>query len=170
MRKKPIIFALIFIILSAVATLVSPMLISHIIDKYIQTKQFKGVIIFSSILLLVYIVGLVSNYFQTTIMGGVGRRILFNLRNNIFNKLQELPIAFFNQNKAGDLISRINNDTDKLNQFFCTGVYTIYKWILCNFRNGNIYNICKSKAWFYSVITSIICSAYNKIFIWLGKR
>ena len=140
-EKKPIIFALIFIILSAVATLVSPMLISHIIDKYIQTKQFKGVIIFSSILLLVYIVGLVSNYFQTTIMGGVGRRILFNLRNNIFNKLQELPIAFFNQNKAGDLISRINNDTDKLNQFFAqaftqfisgffvilgTGIFIIY--------------------------------------------
>ncbi len=51
-------------------------------------------------------------------MGGVGRRILFNLRNAIFNKLQELPVAFFNQNRSGDLISRINNDTDKLNQFF----------------------------------------------------
>jgi ATP-binding cassette subfamily B protein len=51
-------------------------------------------------------------------MGGLGRRVLFRLRNAIFNKLQELPVAFFNQNKAGDLISRINNDTDKLNQFF----------------------------------------------------
>ena len=51
-------------------------------------------------------------------MGGVGRRVLFNLRNAIFNKLQSLPVAFFNQNKAGDLISRINNDTDQLNQFF----------------------------------------------------
>jgi ATP-binding cassette subfamily B protein len=51
-------------------------------------------------------------------MGGVGRRILFNLRNALFTKLQELPVAFFNQNRAGDLISRINNDTDKLNQFF----------------------------------------------------
>jgi ATP-binding cassette subfamily B protein len=36
----------------------------------------------------------------------------------VFNKLQELPVDFFNQNKAGDLISRINNDTDKVNQFF----------------------------------------------------
>ena len=40
------------------------------------------------------------------------------LRNALFTKLQELPLDFFNQNKAGDLISRINNDTDKLNQFF----------------------------------------------------
>ncbi|MEP6613391.1 MAG: ABC transporter ATP-binding protein, partial [Mucilaginibacter sp.] len=52
------------------------------------------------------------------LMGGVGQRMLFTLRNAIFNKLQLLPVGFFNQNKAGDLISRVNNDTDKLNQFF----------------------------------------------------
>src|SRR5882672_669768 len=51
-------------------------------------------------------------------MGGVGQRMLFKLRNSIFYKLQELPVAFFNQNRAGDLISRVNNDTDKINQFF----------------------------------------------------
>jgi ABC-type multidrug transport system fused ATPase/permease subunit len=55
---------------------------------------------------------------QTKLMGGVGQRMLFTLRNAIFNKLQLLPVDFFNQNKAGDLISRVNNDTDKLNQFF----------------------------------------------------
>src|SRR4029077_2275463 len=65
-----------------------------------------------------YVAGLFSSYIQTIRMGGVGRRVLFNLRNALFNKLQELPVAFFNQNKAGDLISRINNDTDQLNQFF----------------------------------------------------
>ena len=51
-------------------------------------------------------------------MGGVGQRMLFTLRNAIFNKIQLLPVGFFNQNKTGDLISRINNDTDKLNTFF----------------------------------------------------
>src|SRR5258708_29409960 len=51
-------------------------------------------------------------------MSGFGQRLLFSLRNAIFNKLQELPVAFFSQNKAGYLISRVNNDTDKINQFF----------------------------------------------------
>ena len=60
----------------------------------------------------------VTTYVQTQTMGSVGRRVLFALRNTLFTKLQELPLDFFNQNKAGDLISRINNDTDKLNQFF----------------------------------------------------
>jgi ATP-binding cassette, subfamily B, bacterial len=48
--------------------------------------------------------------------------VLFALRNALFIKLQALPLDFFNQNKAGDLISRINNDTDKLNQFFAQGL------------------------------------------------
>jgi ATP-binding cassette subfamily B protein len=117
-EKHAVIIAIIAIILTSAATLVVPIIISHIIDTYIVKKNFKGVISFSILLSVIFIVGLISNYVQVKTMGGVGRRLLFNLRNKIFNKLQELPVAFFNQNKAGDLISRINNDTDKLNQFF----------------------------------------------------
>jgi len=63
-------------------------------------------------------IAMVTGYLQTKLMGGIGQRMLYTLRNAVFNKLQELPVSFFNQNKAGDLISRVNNDTDKLNQFF----------------------------------------------------
>ena len=106
------------ILISSATALISPLIIGHTVDTYIATRDYGGVFMWSGILLAVYVVGLVSSYTQTRTMGGVGRRILFNLRNAIFNKLQELPVAFFNQNRSGDLISRINNDTDKLNQFF----------------------------------------------------
>ena len=78
----------------------------------------------SLILLGIYAVGLVTSYLQTRLMGGVGQRILFKLREKIFFKLQELPVAFFNANKTGDLISRINNDTDKLNRVFLSDTGT----------------------------------------------
>ena len=71
----------------------------------------------AALAMAVYFIGVVASYFQVRVMGGVGRRVLYNLRNALFAKLQQLPVAFFNQNKAGDLISRLNNDTDKLNQF-----------------------------------------------------
>jgi ATP-binding cassette subfamily B protein len=111
-------FALIAIFVSAAMTLVVPIIIGHIVDVYLQSKNFHGVLMFSILLAGVYLVGLIASYIQVKTMGGVGRRLLFNLRNKIFEKLQELPLAFFNQNKEGDIISRINNDTDKLNQFF----------------------------------------------------
>lgn len=117
-EKKKLILALCAILLNSSLNLLGPLLIGHTIDKYIQTKQYHGVLVFSGILLCMYLVAFVTSYFQTQLMGGVGQRIIFELRNAIFNKIQQLPVAFFNENKAGDLISRVNNDTDKLNTFF----------------------------------------------------
>jgi ATP-binding cassette subfamily B protein len=62
--------------------------------------------------------------------GDRGPRMLFTLRNAVFTKLQELPVDFFNQNRAGDLISRINNDTDKINQFFSQSLMQFLRFIL----------------------------------------
>lgn len=116
-EKKRLWLAMVAIGINSILTLSAPMFIGYAIDHYIVSKEFHGVLVFSGILLLLYLGALVSSYFQTKLMGTVGQRALFNMRNSIFNKLQSLPISFFNQNKAGDLISRINNDTDKLNQF-----------------------------------------------------
>lgn len=117
-EKRNIIIAMIAILVTSGSSLPAPAIIGYTIDTYIKTKDYTGVLKFTGILAIIYTLGLFTSYMQTKRMGGVGRRVLFNLRNAVFAKLQELPVAFFNQNKAGDLISRINNDTDKLNQFF----------------------------------------------------
>jgi ATP-binding cassette subfamily B protein len=117
-ERRNLILAFFAILVNAILSLLGPYLIGHTIDTYVQTKQYHGIILFSGILLVLYITAFISNLLQMRLMGGVGQRMLFSLRNVVFNKLQELPVDFFNQNKAGDLISRINNDTDKVNQFF----------------------------------------------------
>jgi ATP-binding cassette subfamily B protein len=101
-----------------VLTLIAPIIVGITIDRYIQKGNYHGVLMNSGILLIIYVLSLITSYYQTKITGTSGQKILFKLRNAVFNKLQELPLAFFDLNKAGDLISRINNDTDKLNQFF----------------------------------------------------
>jgi ATP-binding cassette subfamily B protein len=117
-EKRTLIIAFFAILTNSTLNLLGPLIIGHTIDKYVQHKDFNGVLHNAAILICMYLVALFTSYKQTTLMGGVGQRMLFTLRNSIFNKLQQLPVAFFNQNKAGDLISRVNNDTDKLNQFF----------------------------------------------------
>jgi ATP-binding cassette subfamily B protein len=106
------------IIVNSGLTLLAPLLIGEAVNKYIETKQLNGLLLSTGLVFLVYFGAFILTYIQTKTMGGVGQRLLFSLRNMVFEKLQSLPIAFFNQNKAGDLISRINNDTDNLNQFF----------------------------------------------------
>lgn len=117
-ERNKLILAGVAIVVNSILTLAVPIFLGQAVDKYIQTGQYRGVIIYSIILLVIFILAFLTSYAQTRWMGEVGQKVLFNLRNNVFNKLQELPIAFFNQNQAGDLISRLNNDTDKLNQFF----------------------------------------------------
>lgn len=117
-ERRNLIIAFVAIITNSLLQLVGPLLIGHAVDAYVTTKQFNGVLKISAILFVMYLLALLSSYLQTKLMGSIGQRTLFTLRNTLFNKLQELPIAFFNQNKAGDLISRLNNDTDKINQFF----------------------------------------------------
>jgi ATP-binding cassette subfamily B protein len=117
-EKRLVISAFVAMLVTNGSSLLGPVIISHTIDAYIQTGNFTGVLTFAAILMGVYLCGLFASYFQTLAMGTVGRTVLFKLRNALFTKLQSLPLVFFNQNKAGDLISRINNDTDKLNMFF----------------------------------------------------
>jgi ATP-binding cassette, subfamily B, bacterial len=104
-------------LVSSGATLVGPVIIGRAVDTYVRLKDSRGLLLASALLLAVYVIGVAASYIQIRTMGGVGRRVLFSLRNELFAKLQDLPLAFFTENKTGDLISRVNNDTDKLNQF-----------------------------------------------------
>jgi ATP-binding cassette subfamily B protein len=121
-EKLPMFVALVGILVSSTLNLMAPRMIGHAIDTYIVVGNLHGLTIVALQLCLVFAGAFIASYVQTTAMGGVGQRLLFKLRNTIFAKLEELPVAFFNQNKAGDLISRINNDTDKLNQFFSQAI------------------------------------------------
>ncbi|HEY9000534.1 MAG TPA: ABC transporter ATP-binding protein [Mucilaginibacter sp.] len=117
-ERKILWLSLVAILVNSGVNLFGPLMIGRAIDKYVMHGNYHGVLVYGAILLGMYICGLIASYLQTKLMGGVGQRMLYTLRNAIFNKLQQLPVAFFNQNKAGDLISRVNNDTDKINTFF----------------------------------------------------
>jgi ATP-binding cassette, subfamily B, bacterial len=121
-ERKTMSVAFVALLANTLTSLVVPIIIAHTINTSIITKDFSGVVRASIWVFALYLVGFVASYFQTRWMGAVGQHILFSLRNQLFSKLQSLPVAFFSQNKAGDLISRINNDTDKLNQFFSQGL------------------------------------------------
>jgi len=117
-ERRNLIIAFAAIFLNAGLTLLGPYVLGYTIDTHVQLKNYHGVLLFSGILLVMYITAFLVNYAQMRLMGGIGQRMLFSLRNSVFNKLQEMPLDFFNQNKSGDLISRINNDTNTANQFF----------------------------------------------------
>ena len=68
------------------------------------------------IALLVYFISALFNYLQSFIMAGVTTRLSFDLRNNIMQKINRLPLSFFHKQSQGDVLSRITNDVDTLEQ------------------------------------------------------
>jgi len=94
-EKNRLILAWITMLLNAALTLVAPLLIGYTIDHDIQQHHMHGVWVKGLILLGMYILAWICNYLQTLLMGVVGQEVLYKLRNQIFHKLQELPLAFF---------------------------------------------------------------------------
>jgi ATP-binding cassette subfamily B protein len=113
-----LIVSLVAILANSALTIWAPIATGHIVDQSILRHDWPAAVRGLLLLLSIFVATLICSFIQTRVMGAVGQRILFRLRAAVFSALQEMPVAFFNQNKAGDLISRINNDTDKLNQFF----------------------------------------------------
>ncbi len=115
--KAKLIIVIGFIFINSAANTISPFLISRAIDKYISVGDINGLLNIIYILAGVAAITVITGYMQGMLIGRISQRTLYRLKEALFAKLQSLPIAFFNQNKAGDLMSRINNDTDKINQF-----------------------------------------------------
>ncbi|MFC0875346.1 ABC transporter ATP-binding protein [Saccharicrinis sp. FJH2] len=170
-EKRTLLIAFIAMFITAALSLTGPMLIGYTIDHYVQTKQFHGVLIFSGILLVMYVIALFSGYLRTKLMGSVGQRMLFTLRNAVFNKLQELPYDFFNQNKAGDLISRINNDTDKVNQFFSQSLMQFLMSVLIMIGSGVFLLSINFRLGMAALSPAIIIWIFTKfVSPWVKKR
>lgn len=112
------IFIFFIILVNSAANVLAPFMLGLTIDQAITRQDYSGLVNMCLLLFLIYAVGLVTNYLQVKLMGTLSQHVLLRLRQGLFEKIQELPMAFFISNKTGDLISRINSDTDKLNQFF----------------------------------------------------
>ncbi len=170
-EKNVLLIAFVAMVITAVLNLAGPIIIGYTVDNYIQTKQFEGVLFYSGILIVMYIVALIAGYLQTKLMGNVGQRMLYTLRNLVFNKLQELPFDFFNQNKAGDLISRINNDTDKVNQFFSQSLMQFIRVILIMIGAGIFLLSIHIELGLATLAPALLILAFTKVMSgWVKKQ
>ena len=117
-----IVAALGLIVLSAAAQATGPLLIGRAIDGAIGPGDRRLLLTYMLALAGVYIVGALASRGQTLRVGQIGQRVLAGMRERIFDRLQRLPLTYFDRRPVGDLISRVTNDVDTLNQFLSQGL------------------------------------------------
>lgn len=105
------------VILSTVSTLAGSYMLRPIINSIASGEgSMAGLLRLLLLMLGIYGVGIVSQYAQSRIMIGISQKALVKLRNELFEKVQHLPVRFYDTNNHGDIMSRFTNDVDAVGE------------------------------------------------------
>ena len=118
------------ILLYTLLGLLGPYLMGVAIDRHIAPKQLDGLGLIALLMLLAY---LLNNLFQAVsgwLMAAVSQDALKQVRQDLFTHLQTLPLSFFDHNPAGELMSRLTNDIDAINQAVSDNVVALLASVL----------------------------------------
>ena len=117
---------IIFAIASTIFSIIGPKILSKATDKLIAGISAKiqntGGIDFTYInkilllLLGLYLLSMLFNYVQSWITSGISQKVAYSLRKDISEKIDRLPLSFFDKHASGDILSRITNDVDTIAQ------------------------------------------------------
>ena len=109
-------------VMSALTALAMPFLVGIAIDRFIQTGNLGGlniiVIVFIGAALLVW----AGQYMETIFLSYAGQAVLFRMRTEMFDHLQRLSLGFFDHNKVGKLMSRVQNDVAQVQEILTEGI------------------------------------------------
>ncbi len=106
------------VIIGAATQAVGPFLIGWSIDNLISPGNLSGLMWMIAGLAVIYLIGTLAIRAQIFRVGAIVQKVLAQLRQDIFTKIQSLSIGFFDKSEAGDLMSRLLNDVSVINQAF----------------------------------------------------
>lgn len=112
---KKLLFVIGFlIIVSIVSSLLGSYMIRPIINDYIIPGDFTGLVKMLIILAGIYLAGVAAVYIQYRLLNKIGQRTVTRMRTDLFDKMERLPIKYFDTHQHGDLMSRYTNDIDQV--------------------------------------------------------
>jgi ATP-binding cassette, subfamily B, multidrug efflux pump len=127
-------FALALVAVVTPLELAPPKIFQVSIDRYLvpgvqgalsESAAWKGILWISLVYLAVLVFDFLAQYVQIRIMQRVGQQTMYDMRTEIFEHLQQLPMSYFDRNPVGRLVTRVTTDVDALNDLFAAGVVTM---------------------------------------------
>src|SRR5215204_4232066 len=95
------------------------------VDWFILPKQTDGVWLFALAFFGVFLFRFIFSYVQEILLNRVGQQVMFDLRTQIFTKLQRQELAYYDKYPVGRIITRLTSDVDSLNEMFTSGVIDV---------------------------------------------
>ncbi|GAB6123197.1 ABC transporter ATP-binding protein [Dysgonomonas termitidis] len=102
------------IIISIVSSLLGSYMLRPIINDYILPGNFNGLVKILLVLAGIYLAGVVATYVQYILLNKIGQNTVTRMRTDLFKKMEQLPVKYFDTHQHGDLMSRYTNDIDQI--------------------------------------------------------
>ena len=131
-HKSLIVLALLLLTFVTLASLVGPFIIQQAIDGPLSESiigertdtagAFEELLFLASIFLGVSLLLLLLRFAQSLVMANIGQRVVFDLRQEIYDHLLRMPLGYYDRNPVGRLVTRITSDIEALNELFASGI------------------------------------------------
>ena len=129
-QKIALILTAAMVAVTVVLNVLGPYLLGLAIDGYITPGDLTGLAWICMLLLGIHLLNSLLTWLQSYVMAGASQRTVRDIRNDLFSKLQALPLRFFDQRAHGDLMSRLTNDVENVNQALADGVVQVVSGVL----------------------------------------
>jgi len=124
--KPQIWLVLFFVIIYTLLGLVSPYLIGVAIDQFITKRDSSGLAKIGLTLIIIYLFYNLLTFVSNWIMARVSQLALRDLRRDLFNHVQSLPMGYFDTHPAGSLMSHLTNDIEAINQAVSQNIVALF--------------------------------------------
>ncbi|MFZ0063250.1 MAG: ABC transporter transmembrane domain-containing protein, partial [Pyrinomonadaceae bacterium] len=102
--------------------ILQPKFTQYAIDWYILPRNADGLLLLVGLFAGVQLLRLIFSYLQTVLLNTVGQYVMFDIRRELYDKLQHQEVAYYDRNPVGRIMTRLTNDVDALNELFTQGV------------------------------------------------
>ena len=120
--RKQLITVTVLVIIGTLLSLVAPVLLGQAIDNYIVSNDVDGLVRLVLLMLGAYILLAVFTTIHGIIMISVGQHFVADIRASLFSHFQDLSMDYHDSHRVGDLMSRVSNDSESINQVLSNGL------------------------------------------------
>ncbi len=129
-NRIKLLIAFICVLVNTVATLAGTYMLRPVVNMLTGGGGRRELLNMIMLMACIYAVGVIAQYLQARIMIGISMDTLERLRNDLFAKIQRIPVRYFDQNSHGDLMSRFTNDVDTLGELFSVTIMQLLSGVV----------------------------------------
>lgn len=169
--RLKLVLAFVCVILASLSSLAGAYMLRPIINTFIEPTDgvydMPGFAMALGVMGLVYLVGVVCSYTQSRLMISISQNAVCKIRTELFERMQKLPIRFFDKNAHGELMSRYTNDVDTIGEMLSNTIVHLFQGIITIV--GTLALMLYTNIWL-SLVTLVMMPLFARVATAISKR